>query len=320
MTFSNTEDSVRVIGIDVAKDKLDICDAEGTIKKKIKNSEASIRKHLIDKIRDAACTFVVCEASGAYERKLVKMLQAAGIPVCVANPFQVRHFALGIGLIEKTDPIDASMLLEFGQKVELQPTPPRTAEEEEHIALVRRREQLLEDIQREANRIEHTDDEKVLRMMEKQAENLKTQLGEVDRLIEKRLKQLAAKDPVVKVLNSVPGVGMVTVATLTCDLPELGKLNRNEIAKLAGVAPIANDTGKKKGKRKTQAGRASVRRVLYMATLVATRHNDTIKAFYQRLVARGKEKKVALVACMRKLLTILNTMVRNGETWRLEKS
>ena len=218
--------AVRVIGIDVSKDKLDVSDAARKIKKEIKNSTTSIVKHLVNKIGCPAETFVVCEATGGYERTLVNAMHEAGIPICVANPYQVRQFGNGIGVLEKSDPIDAQMVRQFGEVVDLQPTVAKSPEHQHHEALVRRREQLM-----------------------------------------------------------------------------------NYIS-------IVHESGQKKGNRAIFGGRSHVRRVLYMATLSATRHNPVIRKFYTSLLARGKEKKVALVACMRKLLTILNEMVRNQEPWR----
>jgi len=311
--------ATRVIGIDVAKDKLDISDSEGKIKKEVKNSTASIVKHIVKKIAEPGETFVVCEATGGYERTLVKAMQTAGVAVCVSNPFQVRLFGKGIGVLEKTDPIDAGMLRQFGQLVDLQPTAAKSVEHEHLEALVRRREQLLTLINMEKNRRDQSFDPAVTAMIDKILNVLKTQQKSLDNQIEAILKKEGETNPAVAVIESVPGVGGVTTSTLICDLPELGKVNRSEIAKLAGVAPIANQSGKRDKQRSIFGGRSHVRRVLYMAALVATRHNPVIKAFYSRLIARGKEKKVALVACMRKLLTILNCMVCNNETWRIEK-
>lgn len=311
--------ATRVIGIDVAKDKLDVSDATGKIKKEVNNSTKSIIKHIVRKIHQPEQTFVVCEATGGYERTLVKALQEAGVPVCVANPFQVRQFGKGIGVLEKTDPIDAHLIRRFGEVVDLQPTAPKTPEHEQHEALVRRREQLMLMMNQEQNRLAQTIDQEVIRMIDSTLTVLKTQQNAVDRLIEAFLKKEAETNPAVAVIQSVPGVGTVTTSTLISDLPELGALNRSEIAKLAGVAPIANQSGPRDRKRSIFGGRSHVRRVLYMATLVATRFNPVIKKFYIRLLASGKAKKVALVACMRKLLTILNDMVHNNEPWRTEK-
>lgn len=311
--------ATRVIGIDVAKDKIDVSDANGKIKKEVKNSTASIVKQIVSKIDQPGETFVVCEATGGYERPLVKAIQKAGIAVYVANPFQVRQFGNGIGVLEKTDPIDAALLRRFGEVVDLQPTAPRSPEHEHHEALVRRREQLMGMISQEQNRRAQTDDKAIMKMIDMTLKLLKTQQDSVDDQIEAFLKKEAETNNAVVVIQSVPGVGTVTTSTLISDLPELGTLNRSEIAKLAGVAPIANQSGKRDRQRAIFGGRSHVRRVLYMAALVATRFNPVIKKFYARLLAKGKIKKVALVACMRKLLTILNCMVRNNEPWRTEK-
>jgi transposase len=311
--------ATRVIGIDVAKDKIDVSDPKGRIKKEVKNSTASIVKQIVSRIDQPGETFVVCEATGGYERPLVKAIQEAGIAICVANPFQVRQFGKGIGVLEKTDPIDAALLRQFGEVVDLQPTAPKSPEHEHHEALVRRREQLMVMINQEQNRRAQTDNNSIIKMIDKTLKLLKTQQDSVDQQIEAFLKKEAETNNAVVVIQSVPGVGTVTTSTLISDLPELGTLNRSEIAKLAGVAPIANQSGTRDRKRSIFGGRSHVRRVLYMAALVATRFNPVIKKFYVRLLAAGKEKKVALVACMRKLLTILNCMVRNNEPWREEK-
>ena len=314
MTSSNL--AARVIGIDVAKDKIDVSDAEGKLKKEVLNSTESIVKHLIKKIDRPAETFVVCEATGGYERTLVKAMQEAGIAVTVANPFQVRQFAKGMGVIEKTDPIDADMLRRFGQVVELLPTPPKSAAHEHHESLVRRREQVMDLVSQEQNRLYQAFDEAITLKIKIVLEVLKTQQKQLEAEIAAFLEIEAETNPTIAVIQSVPGIGAVTTSTMFCDLPELGNLNRGEIAKLVGVAPIAHESGQKKGTRSIYGGRGRVRRVLYMAALAATRHNPVIRKFYIRLVARGKEKKVALVACMRKLLTIVNDMVRKQELWR----
>jgi transposase len=311
--------ATRVIGIDVSKDKLDVSDAAGKIKKEVKNSIKAIVKLIVKKIDQPGQTFVVCEATGGYERELVKALQEASVPVCVANPFQVRQFALGMGRLEKSDPIDADLIRQFGEVVELQPTAPKSPEHEHHDVLVRRREQLMQMINQEQNRRAQAYDETVVTMIDEVLKTLKTQQDNVDSQIEAFLKKEAETNNAVVVIQSVPGVGTVTTSTLISDLPELGTLNRCEIAKLAGVAPITNQSGNRERKRSIFGGRSHVRRVLYMATLVASRFNPVIKKVYRRLLAKGKLKKVALVACMRKLLTILNEMVRNNEPWRTEK-
>lgn len=311
--------ATRMIGVDIAKDQLDVSDSEGLIKKIVKNSTAAIVKHFIKKIKNPSEVFVVCEATGGYERTLVKALNKAGICVRVTNPLQVRQFGKGLGILEKTDPIDARLLRRFGETVELRPTAPKSAEEENHEALVRRREQLLKLISQEGNRLAQAWTDEVAKMIRDVIKKLKKQQQKIDGLIGSYLKEKAKTNETVVVLQSVPGVAQVTTSTMICDLPELGKLNHRQIGKLVGVVPIVNQSGKRDRQRSIFGGRSHVRRVLYMAALSATRHNYVIKAFYNRLLARGKEKKVALVACMRKLLTILNAMVRNNEVWRTEK-
>ena len=312
--------ATRVIGIDVAKDKLDVSDAAGKIKKEVKNSIKPIVKYIVKKIDQPGQTLVVCEATGGYERRLVKALHETGVPVCVANPFQVRQFGKGIGVLEKTDPIDASLIRRFGEVVDLQPTAPKSPEHEQHEALVRRREQLMGMINQEQNRRAQAFSKAVIRQIDEMLKTLNKQLKQVDSEIAAFLQEEAKTNHAVVVIQSVPGVGTVTTSVLICDLPELGKVNREEIAKLAGVAPIANQSGTRDKKRSIFGGRSHVRRVLYMAALVATRHNPVIRKFYKRLLDKGKLKKVALVACMRKLLTILNDMVRKNEPWRTEKA
>lgn len=311
--------ATRVIGIDIAKNKMDVSDSHRKIKKEIQNTNDCIVKSLVSKIDQPDKTFVVCEATGGYERTLVRAMHQAGIAVCVANPWQVRQFGKGIGVLEKSDPIDAALLQRFGEVVELQPTPPKSPEHQHHEALVRRREQLMNMINQEQNRKGQADNTPIVHLIDETLELLKTQMNSVDLQVKTLLEKEAETNPAVEILQSVPGVGIVTTSTLLCDLPELGSLNRGQISRLAGVAPIVNESGTRERKRSIFGGRSHVRRVLYMAALTATRFNPVIKKFYARLLAAGKEKKVALVACMRKLLTILNCMVHRKERWREEK-
>lgn len=307
----------RYIGVDVSKASLQVDDSGGTIANQVHNDQQAIVRAIVSKIDDRRTTLVICEATGGYERKLVAAVHAAGVPVVVANPRQVRDFAGGHGILEKSDPIDASVLRCFGEDVRnLKLATPKSDEHESHAAMARRRKQLLDMVNQEKNRLAQTADPDVAQLIEEHLETLQKQLKLVDQKVKKMIAQEAKSNRTVQILQSVPGVGTVTTSTMTCDLPELGKLSRGEISKLVGVAPLVRQSGRYKGKRKIIGGRGHVRHVLYMATLVATRHNPVIKRFYQRLVAKGKEKKVALVASMRKLLTILNDMVRNGECWR----
>lgn len=307
----------RTIGVDIASETIDIYDSAGILSGSVPNTPLDIRKSVVAKIGTRADTLIVCEGTGGYEYCLVDAAHDAGIPVAVANPRQVRDFAKGHGFLEKSDSIDAKMICRFGQDVELHLAPRRSEAEKRHQALVRRRGQVLQLISQEENRLGQTADEISREMIATMLSHLKKQLKEADAHLEKLLEERGKDDPNVDILRSVPGVGVVTVSTLLAELPELGKLSRTKIAKLVGVAPIINQTGKSDRKRKARGGRSQVRSVLYMAALVATRHNSVIAAFYRRLVARGKPKKLALIAATRKLLTILNDMVRNQERWHV---
>jgi transposase len=308
---------VRYIGVDVAKATLEIDDSHQAIPKSIDNDTDAIVRLIVGSIESPQSTLVVCEGTGGYERKLAHAMQAAGIPIVIANPRQVRDFASGNGILEKSDPIDASVLRVFGEDARnLTLATPKSDDQEKLGAMARRRKQLLEIINQESNRLEQSVDPEITVLIRENLQTLKKQLKTVDQRLTKMIDQQAKTNPTVRVLQSVPGVGPVTISTLISELPELGKLSRGEIAKLVGVAPLVNQSGRKDGHRSIFGGRGYVRRVLYMATLVATRHNMTIKRFYTRLVGKGKPKMVALVASMRKLLTIINDMVRNGECWR----
>jgi transposase len=305
----------RVIGVDVASEKIDVNDSAEKICGSIPNSAEAINKQLVCRIQSRQDTLVVCEATGRYEQTLVDAMHEAGIPVAVVNPRQVRDFAKGLGFLEKTDGIDAQLIRKFGETVELHLTLPRTPQEKKHQALVRRRCQVLQLLSQEQNRLEQTDDLFARKLINSTLSHLKKQLKLLDQELANCLAERRQLDPRVKILESVPGVGIVTASTLMAELPELGHLNRAEIAKLVGVAPLANQSGASDKKRRVRGGRSQVRIVLYMATLVATRCNPLIQHFYQRLLVRGKPKKLALVAAMRKLLAILNHMVRQKQTW-----
>ena len=308
----------RYIGIDVSKQTLEVSDSKGEIENSIRNESQFILKHLVDVIDPAESTLVICEGTGGYERKLVKAMHAVGIAIVVANPRQVSDFSSGAGIREKSDPIDASVIRVFGEDARnLRLSTPKSPQLEKLGAIGRRRKQLVLMINQESSRLEQATDKDVRSMIDEIVKTLKKQLKDVDLKLTKLINQEAKTNKTVEVLQSVPGIGPVTIATLMSDLPELGNLNRGEIAKLVGVAPMVKQSGTRDGKRSIFGGRSYVRRVLYMAALVATRFNPQIKSFYQRLLAKGKAQKVALTACIRKLLTILNEMVRNGECWRI---
>ena len=303
------------ISIDISKEKIDIAELKGTAGKTIGNNKKEICRW-IKSLTETSQTIVVMEATGGYESLLVKLLHEHQIALAVVNPRQVRDFAKGLGYDAKTDPIDACVIARFGDVVH---PAPQAAQADEHIklgALVEHRRQLLDLVNQEQNRLQQATDTEIRKSIQTLLKGLKSQVKTMDERIAKAMNADLANARTVEILNSVKGIGAVTVSTIVAELPELGKLNRQEVAKLVGVAPMNNDSGKSTGKRKTAGGRRTVRRTLYMATLVATRFNPTIKAFYQRLLAKGKLKKVALTAAMRKLITILNTLVRTDQLWR----
>ena len=317
---NESESFALFVGVDVSKAELEVFLPDSRTRLTIENSEDAILTNLVKALKNKKDVLVVMEATGGYESALVKVLQKRQIAVAVVNPRQVRDFAKGIGKDAKTDSIDAEVISTFGQVVKPAPLAAKSDSEEKLAALVTRRTQLLDVINQESNRLQQTSDREIQDFIRKSLESLKKQLKEVDA----RLETCVANDTVnkrkIEILSSVKGIGPVAISTFLAELPELGKLNREEIAKLVGVAPLNRDSGAWQGKRFVFGGRSHVRRVLYMATLVATRFNSRIKAYYQHLLTKGKAKKVAIVACMRKLLTILNTLIKNNVLWTNEKS
>jgi transposase len=259
---------------------------------------------------------VVLEATGGLECPLVAALAAAHLPVVVVNPRQVRDFARATGRLAKTDAIDARVLAQFGEAVEPQPRPLPDQATQELAALVTRRRQLVQMLTAEKNRLRIAA-RPVRRDIQQHIRWLERRLDDLDGDLRKTIQSSPLWRDRDQVLQSAPGVGFVSSSTLLANLPELGRLNHKEIAALVGVAPLNRDSGAFRGRRTVWGGRADVRAVLYMATLVASRRNPVVKAFYDRLVAAGKPKKVALTASMRKLLTILNAMVRSHASWQI---
>lgn len=262
---------------------------------------------------------VVVEATGGYERGIVVALQTAGVSVARVNPRQSHDFAKALGVLAKTDRLDAKTLRDFADVLSRHPqreryiTPVIDERRELLVGLTNRRRQLLDMRVAEANRLEHAATPLAVKSIKSVLRLLDRQLKQIDDDIDRTLEQHFK--PQKKLLDSVKGVGAVTTLTLLAMLPELGTLGRKQLAKLAGLAPLANDSGTWRGQRKIWGGRAQVRSALYMATLSAMRYNPQITVFYKRLVAAGKPKKVAMVACMRKLLTVLNAMLRDNTTW-----
>jgi len=263
---------------------------------------------------------VVVEATGGLERGLRAALAQAVIALALVNPRQVRDFARAAGLLAKTDRLDAYALALYGERLRPGPRAPRSAADDALAALVLRRRQLAQLLEAERNRARRAEEPTVLASIEAHLGWLRQAVDELERAIEQRLEANPLWRERAVLLASVPGVGEVTVATLLGLLPELGQLDRRAIAALVGVAPFARDSGLLKGRRTIWGGRAQVRAVLYMAALVAVRHNPWLRAFYQRLVAAGKAKKLALVAAMRKLVVILNAMLRDATPWRAPQS
>ncbi len=303
------------IGIDVSKKTLDVAQDTPVELWQVTYDAAGVQT-LIDRFRTLPLARIVIEATGGLEMPLIAELCAAHLPVVLTHPARVREFAKATGQLAKTDRLDARLLAHFGAV--LQPPLYRMpSADEQHLSdLLTRRRQLLDMRTAEHNRCSTA--RTVLRtQIEKHLVWLDRALAEVDDEINHFLQQTPLWHKKDEILRSVPGVGRITTFTLLADLPELGMLNRKQIAALVGVAPMNHDSGPRHKKRRTQGGRAAVRQVLYMATLTATRLNPVIRAFYQRLVQAGKEKKVALTACMRKLLTILNAMLKHATAWHV---
>jgi transposase len=258
---------------------------------------------------------IVVEATGGYQRTVVETLFLAGLAVAVVNPARVRQFARACGLLAKTDKLDAQVLAEFGQRVQPKLYTGKSEAEKQLSALLVRRKQVEEMLKAEQNRL-RTVSSSLRGSVERIIAILKEEKKRLDEQIRELMNEQKAWQAQTQILTSAPGVGPVTTATLLAELPELGKMDRKKIAALVGVAPMNFDSGKKRGYRKTKGGRTEVRSLLYMSTLVATRYNPLIRAQYQHLLKRGKEKKVALPACMRKFLTILNAMMRDQQPFR----
>jgi transposase len=303
------------VGIDVSKDRLDVARLGEREEKQMSNTEKGIAE-LVQWMLELQPELIVVEASGGYQRRVVDALFVAGLAVAVVNPARVRQFARACGLLAKTDKLDAHVLAVFGQRVQPRRYAGKTEAEKQLSALLVRRKQVEEMLQAEQNRL-RTTSPSLKSSVEQVIICLKEQKKLLDKQIQQFLQAQQAGQAQTEILSSAPGVGPVTTATLLADLPELGKMDRQKIAALVGVAPMNYDSGKKRGYRKTKGGRTDVRSVLYMSTLVATRYNPLIRAQYQQLLKRGKLKKVALTACMRKFLTILNAMLRDQQPFRI---
>jgi transposase len=302
------------VGIDVSKERLDVAILGQKQQEQVCNSQTGI-KELVQWMQELQPALIVVEATGGYQRAVVEALFVAGLAVAVVNPARVRQFARACGLLAKTDKLDAQVLAVFGQRVQPKPYTGKSEAEKQLSALLVRRKQVEEMLKAEQNRL-RTISPSLRDAVERSIAFLKEEKKILDEQICELMSEQKAWQEQTEILTSAPGVGMVTTATLLAELPELGKMDRKRIAALVGVAPMNYDRGKKRGYRKTKAGRTNVRSVLYMSTLVATRYNPVIQKQYQHLLKRAKEKKVALTACMRRFLTILNAMLRDRQPFR----
>lgn len=302
------------VGIDVSKADLEIAVRPRGTRWSVPRSEESLPE-LVERLRALSPARVVLEATGGLELSVAGALAAANLPVVVINPRQARNFAKATGRLAKTDPIDAAVLAHLGEALQPDVRPLPDAATQELAALLTRRRQIVDMITAEKNRLAAAP-KRVHPGIASHIEWLQTQLDGFDTDLRSALRDHQVWRDKDALLQSVAGVGPVLSVTLLAKLPELATLDRRKIACLTGVAPLNRDSGQYRGSRRVWGGRADVRSVLYMAALAATRWNPVIRAFHQRLIAAGKKPKVAITACMRKLLTILNAMVKSGESWR----
>lgn len=304
-----------VVGIDVGKDRLDVAILPSGEMFDLPN-DVDGHQRLIERLNASGeIDRVVLEATGGYERQVAFALFEAGFPVAIINPRQTRDFAKATGRLAKTDRIDAVALAEFALAIRPELRDLGTPKQQELANLIARRRQLVTMIGSEQQRLKAASSDLVKEDITVTLAFLNERIQQIEAELHDRIRLDPTWRARGKLLKSVPGVGEITSFTLLATLPELGTLNAKQIAALVGVAPMNNDSGRKRGKRRTKGGRSSVRKVLYMATLTAVRWNPTLKAFYGRLITAGKLPKVALTACMRKLLVILNAMVKHDTPW-----
>lgn len=304
------------VGIDISKAKLDVAHGPSGKVWSVANDQQG-QALLVERLQAIKPELVVMEASGGFEVAIAAAVAQGGLSVAVVNPRQMRDFARAIGKLAKTDRIDAKVIARFAEVVRPEPRP---LPDEASLALgdlMARRRQLVEMVVSEKNRL-HGASAKMREAIQEHIVWLEKAIDELDRQIADLIKASPLWREKDDLLRSVPGIGPTVSSTLLAEVPELGVLTRQEIAALVGVAPFNRDSGRFQGKRKIIGGRAPARTALYMATLVATRFNPVIQQFYQRLIAAGKLKKVALIACMRKLLTIVNAMLKNNQAWDVD--
>jgi len=301
------------VGVDVAKETLDVAVSNSQETRQFSNNQEGITQ-AIQYIAGLQPEGIILEATGRLEMPLAAELQTKCLPVIIINPRQVRDFARATGALAKTDAIDARLLALFGLRIKPEVRPLPNKQVREMTNLLARRRQLMEMLVAEHNRLSRADEE-IQPGIKDHIEWLKKALSDINTDLERRIQSSPSWLEKDSLLRSVPGIGKVVSSTLLIELPELGVLNRRKIAALVGVAPLNRDSGTMRGKRTVWGGRAKLRATLYMAALVATKRNPVIAAFYQRLLDAGKVRKAALVACMRKLLTIVNAMMRAMTVW-----
>lgn len=304
----------RFVGIDVAKAHLDVAERPETTPRRLANDEAGISA-LVARLGEAPPTLIVLEATGGLEGPVVAALTAAGLAVAVVNPRQIRDFAKAVGHLAKTDALDAQVLAHFAEAIRPAPRSLPEPERQALAALLTRRRQVLGMLVAEQQRL-GTAALALRPRIEAHIAWLRQERDDLDRALQHQVRQSPAWRADDDLLQSVPGIGPVVATTLIADLPELGRLDRKQIAALVGVAPFNCESGILRGRRIIWGGRAQVRAALWMGTLVAVQYNPVIRAFYARLLAAGTPKKVALTACMHKLLTILNALLRHRTPWR----
>jgi len=303
------------VGIDVSKDSLEVALRPSNTVQSFTNGEEGIAE-ILQLLRPQSSALIVLEATGKYERPMARALAVEGLPFNVINPRQARAFARATGILAKTDRIDALLLARFAETLRPEARSLKDEQTEALGELVTRRRQIVEMITAEKNRHAMATEKRVRRDIQVHIRWMEKRLDDLNDDIDQWIRQSPLWREKDQLLQSVTGVGPVLASTILGSLPELGTLNRKQIAALVGVAPFNRESGRHKGKQKIQGGRSAVRSVLYMGTVAGIRSNPVLRSFYERLVAKGKPKKLALTACMRKLLVILNTMIKNGTRWQ----
>ena len=303
------------VGIDVSKDRLDVHLRPSGEAFAVARDGKGLEK-LVERLVALDPWLIVVEATGGFETTVAAALAGAGLPLAVVNPRQIRDFARALGKLAKTDAIDAEVIALFAEKVRPEPRPLASQEARALGELVARRRQIVEMIGAEANRQRQVIDKRLAKKIGRHLAFLEKELADVDDGIDASVRASPAWREKEDLLTSVPGVGPITARTLIAELPELGRLDRRKLAALVGVAPFNRDSGRWRGHRMIRGGHSSVRTALYMAALVASRYNPVISDLYRRLVARGRPKKVALIACLRRLLAILNAILRDKQPWQ----